>query len=289
MFARRRANWLYAPALAVFALFTVYPLVNGFILSLTNWNGYSPGRSFVGAGNYVRMLGDPIVATALGNTFIYGIGSTVLQQIIGLALALALDRAIRGRNIARAIIYLPVLVSPVVMGTMYYLFFSYSYGGLNDIVVALGGERVAWLSDAGRAIAIIVIVNSLQFVGISMVIYLAGLQSIPTVYYEASRVDGASAWQRFTGITVPLLQPAFATSIVLNLIGGLKLFDVIRVMTAGGPGYSTESMSTLISRFYFDNQSAGYASAVGIVLFLIIAVFTLGLNALFNRRRLELS
>jgi len=122
-----------------------------------------------------------------------------------------------------------------------------------------------------------------------MVIYLAGLQSIPTVYYEASRVDGASAWQQFVGITVPLLQPAFATSIVLNLIGGLKLFDVIRVMTAGGPGYSTESMSTLISRFYFDNQSAGYASAVGIVLFLIIAVFTLGLNTLFNRRRLELS
>lgn len=288
MFARRRANWLYVPALALFAVFTVYPLVNGFILSLTNWNGYSPGRSFIGADNYVRMLGDPIVGTALGNTFIYGIGSTVLQQIIGLALALALDRAIRGRNIARAIIYLPVLVSPVVMGTMYYLFFSYNYGGLNDVVVALGGERVAWLSDAGSAIAIIVIVNSLQFVGISMVIYLAGLQSIPTVYYEASRVDGAGAWQRFVGITVPLLQPAFATSIVLNLIGGLKLFDVIRVMTAGGPGYSTESMSTLISRFYFDNQSAGYASAVGIVLFLIIAVFTLGLNTWFNRRRLEL-
>lgn len=288
MFARRRANWLYVPALALFAVFTVYPLVNGFILSLTNWNGYSAGRSFIGVDNYVRMLGDPIVGTALGNTFIYGIGSTVLQQIIGLALALALDRAIRGRNIARAIIYLPVLVSPVVMGTMYYLFFSYNYGGLNDVVVALGGERVAWLSDAGSAIAIIVIVNSLQFVGISMVIYLAGLQSIPTVYYEASRVDGAGAWQRFVGITVPLLQPAFATSIVLNLIGGLKLFDVIRVMTAGGPGYSTESMSTLISRFYFDNQSAGYASAVGIVLFLIIAVFTLGLNTWFNRRRLEL-
>lgn len=289
MFARRRANWLYVPALAVFALFTVYPLVNGFVLSLTNWNGYSPGRSFIGLDNYVRMLGDPIVGTALGNTFIYGIGSTVLQQIMGLALALALDRAIRGRSIARAIIYLPVLVSPVVMGTMYYLLFSYRYGGLNDIVVALGGERVAWLSDAGTAITIIVIVNSLQFVGISMVIYLAGLQSIPTVYYEASRVDGASAWQQFVGITVPLLQPAFATSIVLNLIGGLKLFDVIRVMTAGGPGYSTESMSTLISRFYFDNQSAGYASAVGVVLFLIIAVFTLGLNTLFNRRRLELS
>ena len=289
MFARRRANLLYVPALLVFALFTVYPLLNGFVLSLTNWNGYSPARAFVGADNYLRMLSDPLVGAALVNTFIYGIGSTLLQQVIGLGLALALDRALRGRNIARAIIYLPVLVSPVVMGTMYYMFFSYNYGGLNDIVVALGGERVAWLSEAGSAILIIVIVNSLQFVGISMVIYLAGLQSIPPVYYEASRVDGASEWQQFVSITVPLLQPAFATSIVLNLIGGLKLFDVIRVLTAGGPGYSTESMSTLISRFYFDNQSAGYASAVGIVLFLIIAVFTLSLNTLFNRKRLEMS
>ena len=289
VFARRRANLLYVPALLVFALFTVYPLLNGFVLSLTNWNGYSPTRAFVGADNYLRMLSDPLVGAALVNTFIYGIGSTLLQQVIGLGLALALDRALRGRNIARAIIYLPVLVSPVVMGTMYYMFFSYNYGGLNDIVVALGGERVAWLSEAGSAILIIVIVNSLQFVGISMVIYLAGLQSIPPVYYEASRLDGASDWQQFVSITVPLLQPAFATSIVLNLIGGLKLFDVIRVLTAGGPGYSTESMSTLISRFYFDNQSAGYASAVGIVLFLIIAVFTLSLNTLFNRKRLEMS
>lgn len=282
-------NLLYVPALAVFALFTVYPLINGFVLSLTNWNGYSASRAFVGVDNYLRMLSDPLVGQALVNTFIYGVGSTILQQIIGLALALALDRAVRGRNIARAIIYLPVLVSPVVMGTMYYMFFAYNYGGLNDIVVALGGERVAWLSEAGTAILIIVLVNSLQFVGISMVIYLAGLQSIPPVYYEASRVDGASAWQQFVSITLPLLRPALATSIVLNLIGGLKLFDVIRVMTGGGPGYATESMSTLISRFYFDNQSAGYASAVGIVLFLIIAVFTLGLNTLFNRKRLDLS
>lgn len=284
---RRRANLLYLPALAVFGVFTVYPLINGFLISLTNWNGYSADRSFVGIENYLRMFGDPLVGTALLNTFVYGVGSTVLQQILGLALALALDRAMRGRDLARAIIYLPVLVSPVVMGTMYYFFFSYSYGGLNDLVGVFGGEPVAWLSSSSGAIAIIVLVNSLQFVGISMVIYLAGLQSIPPMYYEAARVDGASTWDQFRSITLPLLQPAFATSIVLNLIGGLKLFDVIRVMTGGGPGYSTESMSTLLSRFYFDNQSAGYASAMGIVLFLIIAVLTLGLNAFFNRRRLE--
>ena len=131
------------------------------------------------------------------------------------------------------------------------------------------------------------LVNSAQFVGISMIIYLAGLQSIPIEYYEASRIDGANAWQQFKSITIPLLQPAFATSIVLNLIGGLKLFDVIQVLTGGGPGYSTNSVSTLISTAYFDNQSAGYASAMGIVLFAIIALFTLMLNFMLNRRRLE--
>lgn len=283
----RRINLFYIPALLLFATFTLYPLFNGVILSLSNWNGYSPLRSFVGGANYARLINDEIFHTSLGNTFIYGFGSTAIQQVVGLSLALVLDRAIRGRNLARAIVYLPVLVSPVVMGTMYYLFFSYNYGGLNDFVIALGGERVAWLSDSGTAVVIIVLVNSAQFVGISMIIYLAGLQSIPIEYYEASRIDGANAWQQFKSITIPLLQPAFATSIVLNLIGGLKLFDVIQVLTGGGPGYSTNSVSTLISTAYFDNQSAGYASAMGIVLFAIIALFTLILNFMLNRRRLE--
>ncbi|MRH28398.1 ABC transporter permease subunit [Microbacterium sp. SYP-A9085] len=287
MHVRRRVNLLYLPAVAVFAVFTVYPLISGILISFTKWDGYSPQRAFVGIANYLHLFSDPLVGHALLNTFAYGFGSTILQQVVGLALALALDRALRGRNVARAIVYLPVLVSPVVMGTMYYLLFSYSYGGLNDIVTALGGQRVAWLSDAGSAVTIIVLVNSLQFVGISMVIYLAGLQSIPVMYHEAARIDGAGAWRRFTGITVPLLQPAFATSVVLNLIGGLKLFDVIRVMTGGGPGYATDSMSTLISKFYFDNQNAGYASALGVALFLVIAVFTLALNTALNRRRLE--
>jgi len=275
-FASRGLNLLYLPALAVLGVFMLWPLLNGVLLSLTNWDGYSPDRSFVGPANYLRLFEDPNFRTALGNTFLYGIGSTVLQQVIGLGLALALDRHVRGRGVARAIIYLPVLVSPIVMGTMYYLFLAYNGGGLNDLVIALGGERTAWLSDSGTAIALIVVVN-----------YLAGLQSIPTMYYEAARLDGADAAQSFRSITLPMLQPAFATSIVLNLIGGMKLFDVIQVLTAGGPGYSTNSVSTLIAKMYFGSQRAGYASAMGVVLFLIIAVFTLVLNTALNRRRLE--
>ena len=286
-FAGRSLNLLYLPALLVLGVFMLWPLINGILLSLTNWNGYSAHSDMVGAENYVRLLSDPNLHTALINTLIYGVGSTVLQQVVGLGLALALDRAVRGRNIARAIIYLPVLVSPVVMGTMYYLFFAYNSGGLNDLVIALGGERTAWLSDSGTAILLIVLVNSLQFVGISMVIYLAGLQSIPPMYHEAARIDGATASQPFWHITLPMLQPAFATSVVLNLIGGLKLFDVIQVLTGGGPGYATNSVSTLIAKVYFGNQSAGYAAAMGVVLFALIAVLTLLMNTALNRRRLD--
>jgi raffinose/stachyose/melibiose transport system permease protein len=280
-------NVLYLPAVLLLAVFTVYPLISGVAISFTNWNGYSADRSLVGLANYLRLLDDATFRTVLTNTFIYGVGSTVIQQILGLAIALALDRKMRGRNVARAIIYLPVLVSPVIMGTMYYLLFQYNNGAFNDIVVALGAERIAWLSDPSAAVIIIVAVNSLQFVGVSMIIYLAGLQSIPSMYHEASTLDGASTWQQFRDITFPLLQPAFATSVVLNLIGGLKLFDIIQVLTGGGPGYSTNSVSTLIGIAYFDNQSAGYSAAMGVVLFLIIVVFTLALNALLNRRRLE--
>jgi raffinose/stachyose/melibiose transport system permease protein len=268
-------------------VFTVYPLISGIGLSFTNWNGYSAERSFTGAANYLRLFQDDTFRLVLVNTLIYGVGSTILQQVLGLGLALALDRPLRGRGPIRAIVYLPVLVSPVIMGTMYYLLFQYNNGAFNDIVVALGGERVAWLSNAGTSVAIIVAVNTLQFVGLSMIIYLAGLQSIPAMYYEASMLDGAAGWKKFRYITLPLLQPAFATSIILNLIGGLKLFDVIQVLTGGGPGYATNSVSTYIGITYFASQSAGYASAMGIVLFLLIVAFTLLLTTVLNRRRLE--
>ena len=280
-------NMLYVPAIALLAVFTIYPLMNGIMLSFTNWNGYSAARSNVGFDNYIRLFSDETFRLVLVNTFIYGIGSTVIQQILGLGLALALDRKMRGSSIAKAIVYLPVLVSPVVMGTMYYLLFQYNNGAFNDVMVGLGGERIAWLSDSGAAVAIIVIVNSLQFAGISMIIYLAGLQSIPQMYHEAATMDGASPVKQFWYVSLPLLQPALATSIVINLIGGLKLYDVIQVMTGGGPGYSTNSVSTLIGVSYFDNQSAGYASGMGVVLFIIIVIFTLALNTLLNRRRLE--
>lgn len=287
-FSRRNSmNVFYIPALLLFAVFTIYPLISGIQLSFTNWDGYTSRIDFVGLANYSRLFTDGYFRDVLINTLVYGVGSTVFQQIMGLSLALILDTKFRGRDVARAIVYLPVLISPVIMGTMYYMLLQYRYGALNDIVVMLGGERVAWLSDANTAIAIIVFINTVQFVGLSMIIYLAGLQNIPTDYYEASDIDGATTWQQFHYVTVPLLYPAFATSVILNLIGGLKLFDIISVLTNGGPGYSTNSVSTFIGITYFDAQSAGYASAMGVVLFGLILVVTLIMNSLLNRKKVE--
>lgn len=228
----------------------------------------------MGLANYKQMLTDTNFKQVVINTFIYGIGSTVLQQILGLALALLLNAKIKGRTLIRAIIYLPALVAPVIMGIMYYFVFQYQQGALNAVMTALGLHKVAWFNNAGFSVCIIVLVNSIQFVGVSMIIYLAGLQTMDQEIVEAAEVDGASGWKKFWNITLPLLAPAFTTSVVLNLIGGLKLYDMVKVLTGGGPGYSTNSISTYIGTIYFDNQAAGYASAIGVFLFVLIAIVT---------------
>ena len=288
-------NLFYLPAVILLAVFIVYPLFSGIGLSLTNWDGYSPEKTFIGLTNFAQMFKDANFRLILINTLIYGVGSTAIQQVLGLGLALLLNSKIRGRNVFRAIIYLPALVAPVIMGTMYYFIFQYQQGALNTIMTGLGFEKVAWFNNPAVSVAIITIVNSIQFVGVSMIIYLAGLQTLDQSVMEAASLDGASGWKKFWNITLPMLQPAFTTSVVLNLIGGLKLFDIIKVLTNGadwpcrvgkrfvysayrGPGYATNSISTYISSMYFDAQNAGYASALGVFLFILIAIITYLLN-----------
>ncbi len=280
-------NLLYLPALALFCVFVFYPFVLGIGISFTDWNGFSQSSNYIGFQNYRSLLGDGNVHKAFRNTIIYGFGCTILQQAVGLGYALLLNQSFKLRNFARTIIYMPVMIAGVIMGYMVYFLFQYNNGALNDLIGLFGAERVDWLASGPRAIAIIVIINTLQFVGISMVIYLAGLQNIPKSYYEASEIDGAGAIGRFFNITVPLLKPAFVTSITINLIGGLKLFDQIRALTNGGPGYDSHSMSSLIDATYFRSQQAGYSAAMGIVLFLFILLVSLLLLKFLNKRRFE--
>lgn len=265
-------NLFYIPALILFVVFVIFPFAKGIFLSFTNWNGYSQTYNMIGIDNYVRMLTDQNVHRAFINTIIYGVGSTVLQNVLGLALALLLNQKFRGRAATRTLVYLPVMIAPLIMGYIMYFFFSYDNGALNDVIGLFGAAPVDWLSNGTTGVIIMTLVNSLQFVGISMVIYLAGLQGIPDMYYEAASLDGVRPGQRFRYITLPLLTPAISSSVTINLIGGLKLFDIIMALTSGGPGYDTHSLSTLVHRTYFGSENAGYASAIGLVSFVLIMV-----------------
>ena len=242
----------------------------------------------VGLKNYVRLFTDGNVGTAFLNTLIYGFGSTLLQNVLGLALALFLNGKFRGRSVLRTVIYLPVMIAPLIMGYVMYFFFSYNRGAINDIVLALGGQMVDWMASGPRAVAIMTVVNALQFVGVSMVIYLAGLQNIPQMYYEAAAMDGIGKAAQLRYITLPLLMPAIQSAVVVNLIGGLKLFDIIMALTSGGPGYASHSLSTLVHRTYFGSENAGYASAIGLVSFLLIMFIGTLVTRYFTKKEVEM-
>lgn len=284
----RLINLFYVPALALFAVFVVLPFIKGIYLSLTNWNGYSPSYKFVGLKNYARMLTDENVRTAFVNTIIYGFGSTLVQNVLGIAFAILLNKKFHGRSLIRTVIYLPVMIAPLIMGYIMYFFFTYNNGAVNDVLKLFGAQPVDWLAKGSRAVIILMLVNSLQFAGISIVIYLAGLQNIPTLYYDAAAIDGVNDRQRFFYVTLPLLMPAVTSSVTINLIGGLKLFDVISALTGGGPGYDTNSLSTLIHRLYFGSERAGYAAAVGLVFFVFIMIVSNIVVKALQKRQVEL-
>lgn len=259
---------LYLPALVLLAAFVLYPLISGIQISFTNWNGYSPRFKYVGLANYKKMFHDKMFYTALKNTLIYGIGSTTLQTVIGISYALLLQKKFHGQTLARVVIYLPAMIASLIMGYISYFLVQYNNGAINDVVKLFGGAPVDWMADGKRAVWIIVLINSLQFVGKTMIVMIAGLQGIPESYDEAA---------------------AITTSVILNLIGGLKLFGIILSTTSGGPGYSSHSLSTLINYLYFQNQNAGYSAAVGMFMFLFIMVISTFVRNFFERKVAGLS
>ncbi|TXK74030.1 sugar ABC transporter permease [Paenibacillus sp. N3.4] len=281
-------NLLYVPTILLLLIFILYPLLNGIKISFTSWDGFSQDWKWFGFGNYRRMLGEQDVWIVIKNTFIYGIGSTIFQNIIGLMYALFLNHKMRTAGIAKTIIYLPVIISPLIMGYIWYFFFQYNGGAINDIIHVFQKESIDLLANAKINVWIITFVNTYQFLGIAMIIFLAGLQTIPKDYYEAADIDGASAFSKFKHVTLPLLSPAITISVVLNLIGGLRLYDVIMSLTKGGPGFASSSLSSYMYRQYFTRQDAGFASSIGILMFVFISVISLTALYLLRKRELEL-
>ena len=280
-----RVLWtMTSPALVLMVIFVLIPLLMGVNLSLTNWNGYSQEYDYIGLKNFQRLFTDPMFQRAVINTLVYGVGSTFLQTVLGLSYALLLNKKFFLKSTMQTIVYLPAMLSSILVGYVWCFMVEYSHGALNDIVLLLGGEKTDWMGSGNRAVVIITIANTLNFCGKAMLIYLAGIKGIPKSYYEAASMDGANAFQTFVSITLPNLIPAIMTSTILNLIGGLKLFGIIQSMSGGGPGYASHSLSTLINTMYFSYQDAGYASAIGIFTFIFIMFISITLRIYLNRK-----
>lgn len=280
-------NFLYLPTVILFFTFIIYPFLKGIQISFTNWDGFSPQWNWIGLDNFRRLFSDNNTIKVIKNTFIYGIGSTLFQNVLGLLFALMLNRNLKTAGLTRTIIYLPAMISPLIMGYIWYFFFEYRSGALNDVIKLFQGEAINFLGDFELNVWIITFVNTFQFSGVSMIIYLAGLQVISKEYYEAAQLDGASQFKQFLHITWPLLAPSVTISVVFNLIGGLKLFDVIVALTDSGPGYQSASLSSYMFKLYFGRQDAGYASAVGVLMFMCICLISITALYLLRRREIQ--
>ena len=278
----------YIPALLLILFFVLYPLLEAFRISFTQWNGYSQDYKYIGITNYLKMLKDSNFLVIFRNTLIYGFGSTILQNVLGLAYAVFLNSKFRGHSIVRTFIYMPVMISSLIMGYIIYFFVQYNNGVFNEIIGWFGLEAMDWMASGSRGVIIITLINSWQYVGIAMVIYLAGLQNVPTMYMEAAKIDGANALQRFRHITLPLLMPSITSAVVLNIIGGLKLYDIIISLSGGGPGFSTHSLASYVSNQYFKAQNAGYSAAIGIFTFIFIMLVSNVFTAYFNKKEVQM-
>ena len=275
-------NYMALPAFTLFGLFFLFPLVQGLGLSFTEWDGFS-APEFIGLRNFISFFTDERALRDVWNTLLFALGSAPLLNITGLSLALLLNRRFTGRNTTRALLYLPAVISPMIMGSIWYLLLQPKRGLVAVLAGRVGFELSGnWMTGGNTALLVIVLVNVWQYAGMTMIIYLAGLQSIPVEHYEASSVEGATAGQTFRYIVFPQLMPSLKINVITNIIGSLSVFDVILALTDGGPGYDTESLSIYIMRMCYGNKT-GYSTAVAIILFAIILVPVLGSLRFFNR------
>ena len=275
---------LSIPAFLLIVIFMIVPLGNALRVSFFKWNGYSQKMKFIGLKNYRSLFSDKVFWRSTVNTFIYGFGSTLLQNIMGLSAAIFVNKEFKGRNFVRLILYMPIMISGVIMGAIQYYIFNYENGVLNNILNLFGVGNIYWMETGPRAVMIITLINSWQAMGFCMLIYLAGLQNIPKMYQEAALLDGATKRQIFFKVKLPLLMPAVTTAVITNLIGGFKLYDIIVTLTNGGPNRKSLSLSYYISLLYFSDEKAGYSSAVGIALFVIIFLVAVPINHYLRSR-----
>lgn len=263
------------PALFIYAFIVIVPTLQGSIYAFTDWNGLDATFSFVGFKNISAILNDPQSLRALINTIVIAVVFTVIQNILGLALAVALNTRIRSRNFLKVLIFAPAVMTPVVVGYLWKYMLSPD-GPINTGLrgIGLGDLAKTWLGDPTLAVGSIIFVLIWQFAGYSMVIFIAGLQAVPEEIVEAAAVDGAGPWRRFRHVVLPMLAPAVTINVMLSMIGALKLFDQVWSLTGGGPGGLTNTLTTLMFREAFTYGDFGRSVSLGLLLLVIVLLIS---------------
>lgn len=273
------------PAIMLFALFVIVPIVQAARYSMFKWNGLGPLKNFVGLQNYVNALSDEVFTTAIGHNFAIAALSILIQLPLGLGVALLLNRRIRGRAFLRVVVFIPYVIAEVVAGVIWLMLLQPD--GVVDALLkslGLGGAIQLWLGDPNVAFATVMAVLTWKYLGQAIILFLAGLAGVPEDLYEAAQIDGASWWQIQRRIAIPLLGPTVRTWAFLSIIGSLQVFDMIWILTRGGPVNSTMTMAIYMITQGSKRTLYGYASAVAVILFLISLIVASLYQALILRR-----
>ena len=263
---------MLAPALIVYCVFALYPMLDVVGLSFMKWNGLTPTKQFVGFDNYAQVFAnDPVFWGALRNTILWTILSVVFPPLLGFGLALGLNQNIPGRGPLRALFYMPVIIAPIAVATMWRWMYDPFFGLFNATLNDFGLQTFIadWLGDRKVALYSIFIAYVWQTVGFSLVLFLAGLQSVSQTLLEASRIDGANRFQKFRYVTLPALRPSITVVLILSIINSLKAFDIVYGMTQGGPAQSTQMLAMWAFTQAMQLGDFGRGAAVSVVLLAI--------------------
>ncbi|MBW4700852.1 MULTISPECIES: carbohydrate ABC transporter permease [unclassified Micromonospora] len=285
---RRRALAVFlAPSLVLFLLLVLAPIVVAGYASLYKWNGFGLPENFIGLDNYTRAFGDPVFRGDLWHGLVLIVLSLAVQLPVAMGLAMLLNQPLRGRAIYRVIFFAPYVLSEVTTAVLFNLVFSPNRGFGDAISRFLGADAGAVFADPDTVLYAVFLVVSWKYFGLYMILFLAARQNIPKELNEAAVTDGANAWQAFRLVTLPLLGPTIRISVFLSVIGTIQLFDMVWVLTGGGPIHASETMAVTMFQFGFRRFEVGYASAISIIMFLLSLVFALIYQRVVLRRDTE--
>lgn len=269
------------PAGAVFAVFFIIPTIISFYYSMTVWNFDS--AAFCGLDNYKMMFKEDYLSTGLKNTLIYAVLTSGFKVILAFMIAVFLTSRIRTKNILRSIVFFPNLVSAVAVGATFKALMHPTKGLFNQLLGLAGIHGINWLGDPGLALYSVIAADIWKGISISLIIYIAGIQSIDQNYYEAAQIDGASFWKKLRYITIPLTAASRNTIILLSFIGGIRSFDLIWSMTGGGPGFATDVMGSIVYKQYVAGYY-GISTAGSVIMLLLIALLAFPLQTWLRKR-----